>query len=138
MTHEGTEAPYRLMALDHVVVRVRDMATMTRFYVRALGCELAWERPELGLVHLRAGAAMIDLLDAGGPLGGDAPAGPGRNMDHICLTVSPFDEAALKAHLASWGQSTGAAAERFGATGKGLSLYTSDPEGNRIELKAAG
>lgn len=130
-------APFQLIAFDHVVLRVRDMTKMMRFYTEALGCTLIWQRDELGLVHLKAGTAMIDLLDVNGPLGGGGDDGPGQNMDHVCLTIAPFDEAVLRAHLAGWQVEAGAVAERFGAGGKGLSLYLSDPEGNRVELKAA-
>lgn len=130
-------APFKLVAFDHVVLRVRDIAAMTRFYTEALGCELVWQRDELGLVHLRAGAAFIDLLDVAGPLGGGREEGPGQNMDHVCLTIAPFEEAEIRAHLARWGVTAGEVAARFGAQGPGPSLYLADPEGNRVELKAA-
>jgi len=132
-------APFRLVALDHVVLRVRDPEVMTRFYTEALGCELVWRREALGLVHLRAGVALIDLLDINGPLGGGASsedAGAG-SLDHICLTISPFVEAELRQHLAGWGVTAGEVMERYGAQGQGLSFYLADPEGNRLELKAA-
>ena len=130
-------APFKLVAFDHVVLRVRDMAAMMRFYTEALGCELVWQRDELGLVHLRAGASFIDLLDVAGPLGGRREEGPGQNMDHVCLTIAPFEEAEIRAHLARWGVTAGEVAARFGAQGPGPSLYLADPEGNRVELKAA-
>ena len=141
MTTRGGAAPFKLVALDHVVIRVGDLPGMTAFYTEALGCELVWKRDALGMTHLRAGTALVDLVDRAGPLGGGGDGVPegvsGGNLDHICLTVSPFDEATIVAHLAGWGIVPGEAMERFGAQGAGVSVYLVDPEGNRVELKAA-
>ena len=81
---------------------------------------------------------MIDLVDRDGPLGrkGGAPAGSdGHNMDHFCLQVTPFDAAAIAAHLRAHGIEPGETGTRLGAEGDGPSLYLDDPEGNRVELK---
>ena len=84
---------------------------------------------------------MIDLVAVDGPLGrrGGAAAGArARNLDHLCLRVEPFDEAALDAHLAAHGLAPhGPATRNFGAEGDGPSLYLDDPDGNTIELKGA-
>jgi catechol 2,3-dioxygenase-like lactoylglutathione lyase family enzyme len=128
----------RIRDIDHVVLRVRDLERMIDFYCGALGCALEWRRDDLGLVHLRAGRSLIDLVPVDGPLGrkgGAAPAAEGRNMDHLCLRVEGFDEAALVAHLAAHGARIGEIAPRYGADGKGRSLYLYDPEDNLIELK---
>lgn len=131
--------PFDLQRIDHVVLRVSDIERSRRFYVDVLGCNVARERPDLGLVHLRAGASMIDLVDVQGRLGrrGGAAAGAtGRNVDHVCLRIEPFDEAAIGAHLAAHGVDvTEPASVNFGAEGDGLSLYLRDPDGNAIELK---
>ena len=99
-------------------------------------------RDDLGLIHLRAGASMIDLVAVNGRIGakGGAAAGAGaRNLDHLCLRVEPFDEAALLEHLAAHNvQPIGPAEENFGAEGDGLSLYIQDPDGNLVELKGPG
>ncbi|OJA59947.1 lactoylglutathione lyase, partial [Burkholderia ubonensis] len=86
-----------LRGIDHVVLRVTDMAAMTRFYCDAVGCHVEREQPELGLVQLRAGDALIDLLAVGGTLDrpDSGPPGAGRNLDHLCLRVEPFDPQAL-------------------------------------------
>ena len=111
---------------------------MVRFYCDVLGCQVEREREDLGLTHLRAGAAMIDLVAVDGPLGkkGGAPAGKeARNVDHFCLRIEPFDAAALVSHLAAHGITPGEIKSRFGAEGNGPSLYLTDPEGNVVELK---
>lgn len=124
--------------LDHVVLRVRDLGRMLRFYGEVLGCAVEREVAKLGLVQLRAGASLIDLVDVTGELGrqGGAPPGrEGRNMDHLCLLVEPFDPAALARHLARHGVEAGAVEQRYGAQGLGPSIYIQDPEGNTVELK---
>jgi len=128
----------RIRDLDHLVLRVAALEPMLRFYVDALGCTLERRRDDLGLVQLRAGRALIDLVPVDGPLGragGAAPGREGRNLDHFCLRVEPFDEAALRAHLAAHGVAAGALERRYGAEGEGPSIYVADPEGNVVELK---
>ena len=128
----------QILGLDHIVLRVRDMPRMVRFYCEVLGCGVDRVREELGMTHLRAGEAMIDLVAVDGELGrrGGAPAGEeGRNVDHFCLRIEPFDAAALVSHLASHGIAAGEIKSRYGAEGTGPSLYLNDPEGNVVELK---
>lgn len=131
--------PFLVQRIDHIVFRVTDLERSIAFYEKALGCEVVRTRDDLGLVHLRAGVSMIDLVSVSGPLGqagGAAPQAQGRNVDHLCLRVDPFDEAQIAAHLTACGAPPrGPATENFGAEGHGLSLYFSDPDGNVIELK---
>ena len=127
--------------IDHVVLRVSDLQAVASFYVGVLGCALEWERPDLGLIHLRAGTALIDLVDVAGPLGrkgGRAPEPEGHNVDHICLALAWFDDAAIRAHLVRHGVRPSETAPRYGASGMGQSLYVSDPEGNIVELRGPG
>lgn len=127
-----------IRALDHLVLRVRDLDRMRRFYCDVLGCTLEREQSAIGLLQLRAGAALIDLVPVDGPLGragGAAPGREGRNLDHFCLRVEPFDAAAIRAELARHGVEAGPVESRYGAEGEGPSIYLSDPEGNVVELK---
>ena len=89
--------------IDHVVLRVRDMERMVRFYAEILGAEVAAFRPKFNMTYLRAGSAMIDLV-AGDP-------GAGRNVDHFWF-----------AHRT---------VRRYGAEGNGVSIYLTDPRGTR-------
>ena len=128
-----------IAALDHVVLRVADLERVTAFYRDVLLCPVEKWQPELGLLQLRAGSALIDLVTLDGKLGREGGAGPGatgRNMDHFCLRLESFDEAALRAHLEAHGVAIGETGERYGATGTGRSLYIKDPDGNTVELKA--
>ena len=128
----------KLRGIDHVVLRVRDMEVMKRFYCEVLGATHVAYRPEFGMSHLRAGAAMIDLVEVDGPLGkpgGAAPGREGRNMDHLCLRVEPFSQEQIISHLRANGVAVGEVRNRFGAEGNGVSIYLTDPEGNTVELK---
>lgn len=130
--------PIAYQGFDHIVLRVRDKAAMVAFYCDVLGATLDWDRPELGLTHLRVGPDLIDLVTLDGPLGRAGGAGPGaegRNLDHFCLRVRPFDEPAIRAHLARRGAPIVDEGSRYGADGQGSSLYLRDPEGNTVELK---
>lgn len=131
-------APFRLLALDHVVLRVADLERARAFYCGVLGCAFEKWQEEFGLLQLRAGTSLIDLVSLDGKLGrmgGAAPEREGRNVDHFCLRIAPFDAAALRAHLASQGIEAGEVVQRYGAEGTGPSLYVTDPDGNTVELK---
>lgn len=134
----GAPPPFRVLGLDHVVLRVADLPRSRAFYCGVLGATVERWQEGPGLLQLRVGAAMIDLVPLDGELGreGGAPPGrEGRNMHHFCLRIDPFEEAALRAHLLSHGVALGAVAQRYGAEGKGPSLYVTDPDGNLVELK---
>ena len=127
-----------VLGLDHIVLRVRDGARMTRFYCDVLGCVVERARQDIGLIQLRAGQSMIDLVPVDGELGskgGAAPGVEGRNLDHLCLRIEPWDQFAVIAHLIKNGVVPGETRQRYGADGMGPSIYISDPEGNVIELK---
>jgi catechol 2,3-dioxygenase-like lactoylglutathione lyase family enzyme len=129
---------FRPIALDHLVLRVVDLQRMLQFYVEALGCTVERRQDDIGLVQLRAGSALIDLVPVDGKLGrtgGAAPGKEGRNLDHFCLRIEPFDERAIVAHLARHGHAAGPVERRYGAEGEGPSIYLRDPEGNVVELK---
>jgi glyoxylase I family protein len=124
--------------IDHIVLRVVELDAMIRFYCDVLGCRIGRRQDEIGLVQLRAGASLVDLVTVDGKLGkigGAAPGREGRNLDHACFRVEPFDEAAIRAHLAAHGVEAGPAEARYGAEGEGTSIYLQDPEDNTLELK---
>ena len=127
-----------LRGIDHLVLRVTDIDVMRRFYCDILGATHVAYRAQFGMSHLRVGESMIDLVEVNGPLGkagGAAPGREGRNMDHLCLRVEPFDQQAVVAHLERHGVRVGDIRNRFGAEGNGISIYIADPEGNTVELK---
>ena len=124
--------------IDHLVLRVVDLDRMLAFYCGALGCSVERRQDEIGLVQLRVGRSLIDLVPVDGKLGsvgGVAPGKEGRNMDHFCLRVEPFDEPGIRRHLEARDIEVGPVASRYGAEGEGPSVYLTDPEGNVVELK---
>ena len=133
-----TAPPFVIRQIDHVVLRVRDVAAMQVFYCDVLGCSVEKRQDDIGLLQLRAGTSLIDLVDIAGKLGrlgGSAPDAEGRNMDHLCLRVEPFDRDAIMRHLEAGGARIGEFGSRYGAEGEGPSQYLFDPEGNTVELK---
>lgn len=135
-----SDIPFRIARLDHIVLRVTDIDRALAFYRDGLGCSLERVLEDLGLYQLRAGDSLIDLVPTDGDLGrkGGAPPGAeGRNVDHLCLRVDPFDAEAICAHLRRHGVQAdpNAVSERYGADGYGPSLYIKDPDGNVVELK---
>jgi catechol 2,3-dioxygenase-like lactoylglutathione lyase family enzyme len=127
-----------IRGIDHIVLRVSDLEAMIAFYGDVLGCPVERRQDEIGLVQLRAGNALVDLVPVHGKLGrvgGAAPGAEGRNLDHLCFRVEPFDEQAIRNHLAERGVAAGPLETRYGAQGAGPSIYLNDPEGNTIELK---
>jgi glyoxylase I family protein len=125
------DRPLRVEELDHVVIRCRDQARSLDFYTRILGLTEERRLEAIGLVQLRAGRSMVDLVPADPP-----PAFETRNVDHVCLGVAAADMTALAAWLAAEGVIVlGEPTLRYGARGMGLSLYVQDPDGNVVELK---
>ena len=129
--------PFALEGLDHVVLLVDDMAAATAFYTGVIGCTLDRDLPQYGMRQLRAGAALIDLVEYTSEQGAWArpDVAGGRNMDHVALATGPWDEAALRAHLAAHQVDIVEEGIRYGAKGDGHSFYVRDPAGNTVELK---
>jgi catechol 2,3-dioxygenase-like lactoylglutathione lyase family enzyme len=133
--------PFSVQRIDHVVFRVVDLRRSEAFYKAVLGCEVVRRREDLGLLHLRAGESMIDLVSIDRKLGRAGAPGSGskgRNVDHLCLRIEPFIEESILLHLKEHGITPhGPAGMNFGAEGVGPSLYFDDPDGNTIEVKGA-
>ena len=108
---------------------------MISFYCDVLGCVLEKRSTAVaGLVHLRAGSSLIDLIPAGDEMRSDAAMT--GSLDHLCLQIEHLSEEKLRTHLSGFGVEVGEFARRYGADGDGISVYLRDPEGNEVELKA--
>ncbi len=121
---------FEILGIDHVVLRVADTERAIAFYEGVLGAKVERRGERNGLVQLRAGRSLIDLVEAPA-----SEAKGGRNMDHFALRIEPFDEAAIRAHLKAHGIEAGELKKRYGAEKEGPSIYIEDPDGNRVELK---
>jgi glyoxylase I family protein len=137
MTATAAPPPFSLVGLDHVVFLVDDMPKALRFYRDVLGCQDGYTYPRLGMEQLWCGASLIVLWDTTHPGGKGAipPVSGGRNVDHVCINLSPFDHDAMRAHLAAHNVEIVNEAFHGGARGMGNSFYVLDPFGNKLELK---
>jgi glyoxylase I family protein len=113
------------------------MARALRFYEEVLGCTMGYSYPALAMEQVWCGSALIVLWDISQPAARSAvpPVRGGRNVDHVCIALSPFDADDMRAHLRAHHVSIEMEAFHGGARGMGPSFYISDPFGNRLELK---
>ena len=124
-------SPIKIAEIDHVVFRCRDQNKMLEFYTRVIGLTEERRIDQIGLIQLRAGQSMIDLVPAD-----IASADKSRNVDHVCLGIEAADLSSIARYLKENSvEVIGEPATRYGARGMGLSIYLRDPEGNTIELK---
>jgi catechol 2,3-dioxygenase-like lactoylglutathione lyase family enzyme len=131
----ASKPPFALEGIDHILLLVSGMKPAVRFYTEVLGCTVEGALPQFGMLQLRAGAALIDLVDIAAPEASWAkpPAAGGRNFDHLCLALGAYDEAKLRRHLHR--VEIIEEGVHGGSRGESLSLYVRDPSGNVIELK---
>lgn len=120
----------KMLALDHIVLCVNDVAATCHFYQRILNMEPREERP--GKWSLHFGANKISLQDAGASPSTARATVPGSG-NFCLLTDTPLDAVIL--HLRQQGiEIVDGPGERAGATGKVLSVYFKDPDGNLVEV----
>lgn len=125
------EIPLKVAELDHVVLRCRNQPKMLDFYTRVLGMAEERRLERIGLIQLRAGASMLDLVPAAEPR-----TEGGHNVDHFCLGIETADiDQVIRYLRANAVEVMGEPAMRYGARGMGRSVYVRDPEGNVVELK---
>ncbi len=129
-----------IKGLDHLVLRTSQVEQMCQFYCKVLGCDIERETPPgTGLIQLRAGNALIDLVEVDSQLGkkgGGPPTNSENNLDHFCLQLMQTSEQQIRSHLKAHGIKVSEFAERYGAQGYGLSVYIQDPDGNTVELRS--
>ena len=82
--------PFQLLALDHVVLKVADMDRSIRFYGEVLGAHEVRRVESIGLVQLRAGASLIDLVPRGGEEGGGDEDGGQRVVERTVHRGAPL------------------------------------------------
>ena len=128
----------RVTDLDHIVLRVRDLAVSLGFYEDLLGLEVVGRHEhDQGLrpfLSVRVGGQLVDLWpdetydrELGASAGG---------LFHFCVRVDDdLDEVLPVLRAAGIEILEEAPAIRFGATGYGRSTYVRDPDGYMVELK---
>jgi glyoxylase I family protein len=118
-----------VLGLDHLVLRVRDLATSIAFYKAVLGAKVERQLQTPRIVQLRIGESLLDLVP------GRAARNTPPNLDHFAVRVANFDAAALTRLLSRHGIEPGEVRERYGSEGYGPSIYFPDPDGNVVEVK---
>lgn len=130
-----------ILGIDHIVLRTDKLPQMLSFYCDVLGCEVERRTDKtLGLTQLRAGSALIDLVEVNselGQIGGNAPSKSDNNLDHFCLLFNSCSEQALRAHFKQHNIALSQFERRYGSQGYGMSVYIKDPQGNTVEIRAA-
>jgi glyoxylase I family protein len=132
-----SQPPFGLVGIDHVVLLVTDMARALKFYEEVLGARVGFSYPRIAMEQLWCGMSLIVLTDISRPEAANArpEVAGGRNVDHVCLMLSPFDDDALRRHLAAHNVKIETEAVHGGARGQSRSFYILDPFGNKLELK---
>ena len=119
-----------LTGLDHIVLCVTDVERTIEFYAKVLGMQPREERP--GKWSLHFGANKVSLQDAQTvpDIARDTVPGSGN---YCVLTDEPVEQ--LAHTLRGLGiEIVAGPDERDGATGKILSVYLRDPDGNLVEV----
>ena len=126
----------RITALDHIVLKSPDVERSLRFYADTLGLEALrvddWRKGEVRFPSLRIAAdTIIDLFPSDDTM---AP-GEGQQLDHFCLVVEPGGLDDLVEKVTKFGLEPGPKQSRWGAHGRGESVYVKGPEDVTVELR---
>lgn len=134
--------PMQVTALDHFVLRVRDLDRSLAFYGEVLGLPIeflddyrAGTRP---FVSARVGQQLIDLVPD--PTYDPDAAGNGSGFLHLCVRVAGRLLEDVMPHLRAHGVELieEQPMVRMGATGYGAAIYVRDPDRYVVELKEEG
>jgi catechol 2,3-dioxygenase-like lactoylglutathione lyase family enzyme len=125
--------PLSVHGIDHVVLKVSDVARSIAFYESMLGLRLERILDSVPVYQMRCGANLVDLvpLAAGEAL----PPREARGIEHLCLAVDAEFEPLLAALAAHGVPIASTPREVYGARGFGTSIYIRDPDDYEIELK---
>ncbi|HEY5307483.1 MAG TPA: VOC family protein [Casimicrobiaceae bacterium] len=120
--------------LDHLVLTVADIDATRVFYRRVLGMRAVTFGH--GRSALAFGAQKINLHAAGGEFEPHARRPTPGSADLCFITATPLADAMARARNCGVAIEAGPV-ERTGATGRLLSFYLRDPDGNLIEVANA-
>ncbi len=134
-----TQPLVKIVEMDHIVLRCRDVDASLRFYNEVLGMEiLRLDEFKAGSVRFPSARLNADTIIDFFPSPDQPPIGKDgiKNQDHFCMVIEPQDMEDLKSQCLSLGievqQGPGT---RWGAHGNGTSLYIYDPDDNVVELR---
>ena len=127
----------KVIGLDHLVLNVKDIDKSLEFYGNILGMEVLrleeFRSGQVGFPSVRFSPQIILDLFPSPDITVDPKA---RNLNHYCLVVEPLDLEQLGKDMeAKEIHVERLSTSRWGAQGKGASLYIQDPDGNTVEIK---
>lgn len=128
------------LAMDHVVLEVRDVEVTAAFYHDVLGLAPVrleeWRRGEAPFVSGRVGAdTVLDYFPP--PMWRNLRRA--QNANHLCFALSRAGVTALRRRLAKGAIAIARESPRnFGARGWGVSVYFYDPDGIELEARYYG
>ncbi len=131
---------FKIISLDHIVLNVSDVDRSLAFYVDGLGLEAIrldeYRRGDVKFPSLRINSGTIIDLFSPKMRPSAAPPAAAGNLNHFCLVVDGgIDEIVARASAMKATIEEGPV-EVFGARGIGTSIYISDPDENKIELRS--
>lgn len=125
------------ITMDHIVLNVQDETSMIDFYTRVLGMESdrldEYRVGDVSFPSVRLNEGTIIDLFPPKLHKKDAAAAP--NLNHFCLVVDKAGWETVRGRLENDGVEIDGPRQVWGARGEGESIYFSDPDGNRLELK---
>ncbi len=131
-------AKFRVTALDHIVLNVRDIERSLAFYIDVLGLEgerlEEFRQGKVGFPSVRISeTCLIDLMTADE----DASGKVRTNLAHYCLVAENLDFEKLSGDLGQAGVTVlRGPVSRWGARGEARSVYILDPDENEIEIRS--
>ncbi len=112
---DGSASTFQATDINHVALRVTDVARSRAFYEKHLGLTLMSDRGSSS-VFLRCGKDFLALFRGNEP-----------RMDHYCYTIKDYDPAAAVERL----KGVGLEPER-----RGNRVYFKDPDGLEVQVSA--
>jgi len=130
---------FKVTSLDHIVLNVSDVDRSLAFYVDGLGLEPVrlgeYRRGDVKFPSVRVDAGTIIDLFSPEMRSGTAPPNA-ANLNHFCLVVEGGIGEILARARAMKARVDEGPIGVFGARGNGTSIYISDPDNNKIELRS--
>jgi len=120
----------KLSGLDHIVLCVADVERTLAFYERVLGMQPREERPGKWSLHFGSNKISLQDVRTAPDIARDTTPGSGN---FCVLTDEPVQRVADVLRGLGIDIIDGPA-ERDGATGRILSVYLRDPDGNLVEV----
>ena len=124
-----SEAPFKPLGLDHLLLHVRGMGEAERFYCEVLGFRVKHRMERYAMAELSAGIVLVDTADANGRWALEGTTA-GRNVDHFAILTSGWDDGEMRA----WLERNDVGIEEERSEEGEVSFYVRDPSGNLVEL----